>query len=207
MPEKLIATREGYDQWSEFYDEDDNPLVRLDAKEVRSRLAHVDGYRILDVGCGTGRHALELARRGAQVSGVDFSMGMLEKARSKDPEGRVNWVCQDLAQAWPFPDGWFDAVITCLVLEHIRDLGAFFGEMDRVCREGGTILTTAMHPCLFLRGTRAGYRTPDGQQHRISGETHRVADYVNAGLALPWELKGMAESSADSLIGDCRSKV
>ena len=57
----------------------------------------VAGLDIVDVGCGTGRHAVRLAGRGANVVGVDFSDGMLARAREKEGASQVRWVVHDVA--------------------------------------------------------------------------------------------------------------
>jgi 2-polyprenyl-3-methyl-5-hydroxy-6-metoxy-1,4-benzoquinol methylase len=98
-PVIAIGTREGYDQWSAFYDQDDNLLIRLDHQEIDARLRNLAGKRVLDVGCGTGRHAIPLATSGAKGTGIDFSEGMLSLARSKPGASDVTWLCQDLAKA------------------------------------------------------------------------------------------------------------
>ena len=77
-PPDPAAIKSGYDRWSEVYDHDLNPLVALEEPVVREALGPVDGLDVLDLGCGTGRHALWLAGAGARVTAVDFSEGMLE---------------------------------------------------------------------------------------------------------------------------------
>ncbi|MDX2064486.1 MAG: class I SAM-dependent methyltransferase [Fimbriimonadaceae bacterium] len=80
--------------WQQFFDThaphyDQNPFTYHTAEEVQFLLNLYPvppGAKILDVGCGTGRHAIEFARRGFQVTGVDFSLGMLEVARRKATE-------------------------------------------------------------------------------------------------------------------------
>lgn len=66
-----------------MYDHDGNPLPALEEPHVRSALGDVRGYRVLDLGCGTGRHTAWLARAGAHATAVDFSEQMLEQARRK----------------------------------------------------------------------------------------------------------------------------
>jgi 2-polyprenyl-3-methyl-5-hydroxy-6-metoxy-1,4-benzoquinol methylase len=66
-------------------------------------------WRVLDAGCGTGRVALELARRGIDIVGVDLDPGMLEAARQKAPER--TWVAADLATLDLGPSERFDAVV------------------------------------------------------------------------------------------------
>jgi 2-polyprenyl-3-methyl-5-hydroxy-6-metoxy-1,4-benzoquinol methylase len=83
-------------QWQRFFDShaeryDENPFTTNTVAEVDFFLklyAIAPGSSILDVGCGTGRHAIELARRGFAVTGIDLSQAMLSVARKKaDLEG------------------------------------------------------------------------------------------------------------------------
>lgn len=71
------------------------------------------GSAILDVGCGTGRHSIELAKRGFQVTGVDISAGMLSEAKKSAVEANVNieWIHSDAVVF--APSKLFDAAI-CL---------------------------------------------------------------------------------------------
>src|SRR5271170_4678065 len=82
-PVDLLSTKEGYDRWADIYDGDDNPLVALEEPWVDKLLGDVNGLKVADIGCGTGRHALRLAAAGAIVQAVDFSEGMLARAQAK----------------------------------------------------------------------------------------------------------------------------
>jgi len=85
------GVRSGYDRWSEIYDHEANPLIGLEEPVVREALGDVAGLAVLDLGCGTGRHAVWLANAGAAVTGIDFSEGMMEKARAKPGAARATW--------------------------------------------------------------------------------------------------------------------
>lgn len=85
MTDSLSAVRGGYDRWANVYDHDANPLPALEEPIVRAVLGEVRGLSVLDLGCGTGRHSLWLTARGAAVTAVDFSAGMLAEARTKRP--------------------------------------------------------------------------------------------------------------------------
>jgi len=121
--------------------------VRYDRLGVRP------GDRVLDLGCGFGRHAFESLRRGARVVACDMSLGEL-----KDVSGMFAAIVDDEAAtlpapAWggaangdatrlPFAEESFDRIIASEVLEHVPDDDAAFAELARVLRPGGTIAVT-----------------------------------------------------------------
>src|SRR5262245_58059949 len=88
--------RAGYDRWSPTYDHDGNPMPALEEPLVREAIGRARGLAVLDLGCGTGRHALWLAAAGAEVTAVDFSEGMLAEARRKPGAEAVRFVAHDL---------------------------------------------------------------------------------------------------------------
>ena len=118
----VVPTKDGYDRWSDVYDGDGNPLVLLEEPHVARLLGDVRGLSVLDVGCGTGRHAVRLAQQGARVTGVDFSAGMLGKARQKPGAERVTFVEHNITEPLPFAPASFDRVLSCLVLDHVPDV-------------------------------------------------------------------------------------
>lgn len=91
--------------WQRFFDAhaahyDENVFTKNTLAEVDFFLALfplAKGARILDVGCGTGRHSIELAKRGFSVTGLDLSSGMLEVAKRKASEAgaQVDWIHDD----------------------------------------------------------------------------------------------------------------
>jgi 2-polyprenyl-6-hydroxyphenyl methylase/3-demethylubiquinone-9 3-methyltransferase len=99
------------------------------------------GLTLVDVGCGGGLLAEELAARGCDVTGVDPSEGSLEVARAHAAESglSIEYVV-GRAEALPVPDGWADAVVCCDVLEHVGSVGAAVAEAARVLRPGGLYL-------------------------------------------------------------------
>src|SRR4051812_49296456 len=105
---EVLPTREGYDRWAATYDTDGNPLIALEEPRVDALLGDLRGLRVLDVGCGTGRHAVRLARAGAVVTAVDFSEAMLAQARAKLGAEHVEFRVHDLSKPLPFEDHGFD---------------------------------------------------------------------------------------------------
>jgi malonyl-CoA O-methyltransferase len=140
-----LPTRDGYDRWAAIYDVELNPLVAIEEPHVDALLGDVRGLNVLDVGCGTGRHAIRLAHRGGIVTAIDFSQGMLDQARRKAGDAPIRFMQHDLATHLPLPDQSFDRVLCGLVLDHIADLPLLLGEMKRVCKAD---VQAGRPPCL-----------------------------------------------------------
>ena len=95
-------------EWEEFFDGHapvymDNPFTKNTVQEIDfllNELSLPEYSHILDMGCGTGRHAIELARRGYRVTGVDISSGMLAEAEkaAREAEVKITWVHADAAR-------------------------------------------------------------------------------------------------------------
>jgi SAM-dependent methyltransferase len=150
-------------QWEDFYDRhapyyDRGAFTHHTDAEVDFLCEVLDlpaGARVLDVGCGTGRHAIELARRGYRVTGVDLSAGMLGQARGKAAAAgvEVEWIHADATEfvaAQPF-----DAVVClCGSAFTMPDLGADVDAHDR------TILRNIA--ASLKRGGRFVLTTPNG---------------------------------------------
>ena len=195
----LAGVRAGYDRWASVYDHDANPLQALEEPRVREALGDVGGRDVLDLGCGTGRHSAWLSSAGARVTAVDFSEGMLQEARRKVPGGQVRFIAHDLNEPLPLCDASFDAVVSGLVLEHLRDLSRFFAEAHRVMRPFGRAVVSAMHPAMFLRGSQARFTDPDsGERVQPGSLPHRLGDFVMAALDAGFSLRGIGEYAPDA---------
>ena len=193
------SIRAAYDRWALVYDHDANPLPPLEEPPVREAVGEVRGTRVLDLGCGTGRHALWLAAAGADVKAVDFSDGMLAEARRKPGAVGIRFVVHDLHHPLPFPAGEYDLIVSGLVLEHLSDLGRFFGEARRVLRRGGRAVVSAMHPAMFLRGSQARFTDPaSGATVQPGSVPHQIADFVMAALRADLRLDAISEYAPDA---------
>jgi ubiquinone/menaquinone biosynthesis C-methylase UbiE len=104
----------------------------------RSIYTGVEGKRVLEYGCGTGSHSLEMARRGADVVGIDISEQGIRVATERAAEaGLPNATYQVMdAEAMTFPDASFDLVIGEGILHHL-DLEKCYAEISRVLKPGG----------------------------------------------------------------------
>jgi ubiquinone/menaquinone biosynthesis C-methylase UbiE len=194
-----LSVNEGYNRWSEFYDQDDIPLHLLEERVVDEALGQVSDLDIVDLGCGTGRQTLRLADKGARAVGVDQSEGMLEKARSKTSKSDIRFLKWNLDNGIPFDDDSFDRVVSFLALEHIANLQSFFFACRRVCRSEGFIYFTAMHPAMVLRGVQARFTEAEtGKKVYPKSFPYRISDYLNSALDAGLRLGRMTEHATDN---------
>ena len=96
------------------------------------------GERVLDGGCGDGRFAVELARAGLEVVGVDVAREPLRRAARRAPQLDLRLVSPE--QPLPLEDSSFDVVWAGEVIEHVVDTSAWLSELRRVLRSGGRLL-------------------------------------------------------------------
>ncbi len=139
-PERVSEKR----HWNDFWDKDKDVSEVYD-NEGRvgrhfSRVAPAAGMKILEVGAGTGRDGISMARHGASVVSLDYSpasLGIIGGQIAADDD--VALCCGD-AFALPFPDGTFDLVFHQGLLEHFRNPRDMLIEHRRVLKRGGYIL-------------------------------------------------------------------
>jgi ubiquinone/menaquinone biosynthesis C-methylase UbiE len=133
------------------------------------------GRRTLEIGCGEGRVARDLAARGHDVVAIDTAAMLLRSARRDDPAG--SYALADSA-ALPFPDLRFDVVVAYNTLQVVDEMAVTVREAARVLDRGGRFCVCVVHPVTDLGGFTGG-----GLDRRftIRGqyfETVRVEDAV-----------------------------
>jgi ubiquinone/menaquinone biosynthesis C-methylase UbiE len=165
------------------------------------RLGLRPGDRVLDMGCGAGRHAFEVFRRGGDVIAFDQDgdelAGVLElfgamKEAGEVPAGAEADIKEGDALALPFADGEFDRVVASEVLEHIPDDTRAIAELVRVLRPGGTMAITVPRwlPELVCWRISSDYHNTPGGHIRIYTDQELVWKLVNAGM----EFEGKAHT-------------
>src|SRR5579872_4910019 len=158
-----VSTQEGYARWASSYDQQINALIVLEEAHVDQLLAQLPYSKVLDVGTGTGRHALKLARTGAHVTAIDQSAEMLAVAQqvAQHEHLTIDFQLASLEDGLPFAAQQFDLVICALMLCHVPDLAQAVQEFARVLKPGGHLLITDFHPDSVQYGWRTGFRQAD----------------------------------------------
>jgi SAM-dependent methyltransferase len=192
----VAQTLARYDEHAEWYEQwigDAPPLIAAQS----GLLPAVMGQRVLDIACGQGRLSRYLARLGADVTGVDISAAMLDKARAAGPED-IAYLRGDVTGHPAWWDGRpFDGCTCELALMDIDDLAGTLATVTTVLRQGGWFVASIVHPCFpgSEKGQSSwppgeGYESegwwispdhsPDGVRIRV-GATHRkLSTFLNA---------------------------
>lgn len=183
-----------YNDWAETYDAVPNRTRDLAAEALRQVDLKLEGCRVVEVGCGTGRNTIWLAERAREVVGMDFSEAMLAKARMRITDRHVRFVQHDIRKTWPLANASADVIVAMLILEHVEHLETVFAEAVRVLTDGGQFLLCELHPMRQLAGGQAQFsNSKTGEQQRVAAFLHDVSDYVNGGLAAGLQLQHLGE--------------
>jgi ubiquinone/menaquinone biosynthesis C-methylase UbiE len=146
-------TYNAYDEFAQVYarvNETSPFLAHYERPAILTLAGEVRGQRVLDAGCGAGVQAAELVRRGATVTGVDQSHGMLALARERlGPDVPLRQA--DLARPLPFPDGAFDLVLASLVMHYLHEWEPTLREFRRVLVPRGRVVLSTHHPLMTMR--------------------------------------------------------
>ncbi|WED22721.1 malonyl-ACP O-methyltransferase BioC [Vibrio sp. JC009] len=125
-----------YDQHAEFQ--------RQVGRELMAKMPRdLTGYKVLDIGCGTGYFSELLAQRGAEVTAADLSADMLEQAKFRCGSSVAHYQQAD-AENLPFGDSVFDFAFSSLALQWCEDLSKPLKELKRVTKPGGSVLFSTL---------------------------------------------------------------
>src|SRR5215472_4806361 len=173
------------------------------------------GQRVLDIATGSGNTALAAARRYCDVVGVDFVPALLDRARERAAAERLDIEFREAdAEALPFPDASFDAILSTFGVMFAPDQPKAAEELLRVCRPGGKIGLTTWPPQGFifeLQRTSARYSPPppEGFQPPVLwGTEMRLRELLGKGvssLSVTRQMLVMRHSSIEEWLRFTRS--
>lgn len=146
----------GYDQWAATYDTDPNSTVAADDLAFPRLWSALRGQRVLELGCGTGRHTTRLLAQENTVVALDLSAEMLARARARCPG--VHFVHGDVLTLAPDALGEpFQGALSALVLEHVADLPRYFGVLAAHLVPDARYYVSELHPARAQAGRLAHF--------------------------------------------------
>ena len=168
-----------YNSWSEQYDTNENKTRDLEAISLRKILAGNQFKHCLEVGCGTGKNTDWLINICAQITAIDLSEGMLEKAKEKIQSDKVAFHIVDILKDWTFSESKYDLVTFSLMLEHIENLESIFQKLADVTDKGAKVYIGELHPFKQYAGSKARFETSSGTEV-VTCFNHHITDFINA---------------------------
>jgi malonyl-CoA O-methyltransferase len=189
-----LAVREAYREWAPSYS-DETVISWLENELVSDMTPPLDGLRLLDAGCGTGRR-IEAAPAATRV-GFDVSPEMLAAGIGGEaPCPEVQTLVGDVRDI-PLQSRSFDLVWCRLVLGHLPTIGAAYSELARVADHGATVIVSDFHPAAVEAGHRRTFST-GSELIEVEHYVHHVADHLTAARDVGLELT----DRRDALIGE-----
>ena len=136
------------DDWIAHADTSDYQNLFLQPRML-ALAGDVSGKRLLDLGCGEGSYARELARRGARVTGVDGSATLIAAARRRSAAAGLDseFHCLNANALNGIADDAFDVIVASMVLMNVEDYPGAIREAHRVLAPGGALCVSITHPC------------------------------------------------------------
>jgi SAM-dependent methyltransferase len=188
-----------YDAFADFYTSGFDSIDDSVSAALLSLLGPVAGLRVLDVACGHGRTTRELARRGAEVTGIDISGNLLARAREielDEPFG-IRYLHSDVTASGVLEKEVFDRATCSFGLSDIDDLNGAVATVAAALRPGGSFVFSILHPCFaggqdisgswpdtgsyYDEGRWTATRGRSGLRQRV-GASHRMLSTYHAAL-------------------------
>lgn len=187
-----MSVQHAYNSWAAQYDTNENKTRDLEAIALRSLLENLSFSNCLEIGCGTGKNSGWLITRTQKLTAVDFSVEMLEKAKSKFAHGSIEFIQTDINEDWQLPHQDYDLVTFSLVLEHISNLHPVFSKAVNHLVPGGHIYVGELHPFKQYSGSKARFETEEGL-NIVECYNHHLSDFLDAADAAGLQLVVLKE--------------
>jgi SAM-dependent methyltransferase len=191
-----LDPRAGYARWSAGYEHDVEDEMDIALLEALETPAWERTGRAADLGCGTGRTAAWLKRRGVRaVDGVDLTPEMLALARER---GAHEALVEAEVTETGLESSAYDLVISCLVDEHLPDPAPLHAEAWRLARPGGSWVLVGFHPHFIMAaGIPTHFEDEAGEPIAIRTHVHLVSEQITAAIESGWRLVEMRERLVD----------
>ena len=172
-----MSIEKAYNSWANQYDTNDNKTRDLDTLATVEVLSNYGFKNVLELGCGTGKNTAWLLNKAERILGLDFSSEMLNIAKEKITDGKVEFQKADLNQEWKVENQFADLVTSSLTLEHIHDLNHIFGQAFNKLKANGLFFICELHPFKQYVGSKAKYESENGIEE-LTVFTHHISDYI-----------------------------
>ncbi len=172
-----VPALEGHRIWSETYDDAPNPLLSLETRVLPELLGPLEGRRLVDIGCGTGRWMVYAQSRGARVTGVDLCHEMLLRAASKPRLG--GRLARGSAELLPLAGEAADLALCSFALGYMADSPAAIREMSRICGRGARVIVSDVHSEGLAAGWKRAFRS-GGASYEIEHLSHSTPALLQA---------------------------
>lgn len=172
-----MSIKKAYNSWAEQYDSNLNKTRDLDRKATIEMLKKIPFKTVVELGCGTGKNTDFLLKKATKIIALDFSDKMLEKAKFKIQEDRVEFRLTDLNKDWQISADFADLITANLVLEHIKNLDFIFNEANKVLKNQGYFFICELHPFKQYLGSKARFETKEGLKE-LQCYTHHISEFI-----------------------------
>ena len=170
---------DGYNAWAYQYDNNINLTRDLDKNVTKKSLSNIDFFKVLELGCGSGKNTEWIITKADKLVGLDFSKNMLALARKKITSKKVTFISANLNEKWPVNDNSFDLATINLTLEHIKILEHIFNSLFMKLVRGGKCFVCELHPKKQLAGSKAQFEE-NGTQIVLDVFQHSENDYIES---------------------------
>jgi malonyl-CoA O-methyltransferase len=184
---RTLESVAAYALWAQSYPPHaHNALMQAEESAMLALMPALQGLRVLDLACGTGRYARYAQAQGAHVLGLDNSSAMLERASAVP-------VALATSEALPLARASVDVVLCGLAIGHLRQLKPTLKEIARVLKAGGSALISDVHPFQALRGAKRTFTAPDGRVYAVEHTAHSISDTFTQAQACGLGLSALSE--------------
>ncbi len=183
---KYVNVNNLYSLWAGEYDQ--NNLLMFLEKQKTKKLFNFAGKEILDLGCGTGRYAVGLARKN-KVTCVDFNREMLEiaKKKAKITGVKIEFIQKEVTKYKPKKK--FDVILSMLVHDHVKELDKAAKVIFLASKKGTDVFISNVHPKFTYQSEFLGKRKMFGE-YCTDEYYHPLGEYLEVFRKYGFELAG-----------------
>lgn len=193
---RTVDVRTGYSEWAPTYEQTVQDAMDIALLDRLTGPSWSRARRAIDLGCGTGRTAAWLTKRGvASIDGVDLTPEMLATARAS---GLYTNLVEGDVRSTGLEAGAYDLLTACLIDEHLPELGPLYREAWRLGSPGASFVLVSFHPQFMIAtGMPTHFTARSGDPVAIATHIHLISDHVEAGTATGWTLAEMREGTVN----------